>query len=182
MQETPATQKLFSFNTLFKYKNGVNRAAPDLIPDYLDTMAAPETKAAFEELKKWTDQNGLTYPRLQFPVAFGTSEGYYTGVCATEDIGKEEVLYSAPSKMLLSTKKAFYSDIQKVFYENPSIFGRHHGPSEDNILIAYILYEMGKGKESFWYPYFQVLPKDTDILRDWDYVDIAELQDECIRD
>lgn len=94
---------------------------------------------------------------------------------ATEDIGKDEVIIEIPSELVLSTKRAYYSPINQIFYENPSIFGKHVYEGEDNILNAYILYELGLGKDSFWYPMFQIWPKNTDILMNWEYDEIEYL-------
>jgi hypothetical protein len=38
---------------------------------------------------------------------------------ATEDIGENEIMITVPSKLVLSTKVCFYSDIKHIFYENP---------------------------------------------------------------
>lgn len=39
------------------------------------------------------------------------------------------------------------------------------------------MYELGKKEKSFWYPMFQVWPKDTDILFNWEDEDLEWLQD-----
>jgi hypothetical protein len=64
---------------------------------------------------------------------------------AINDIGKDEIMIKVPSKMLISTKNAFYSDINRIFYDNPDIFGRHVADGEDNVLNTFIMYELSKG-------------------------------------
>lgn len=99
---------------------------------------------------------------------------------ATEDIGQNEIMIKVPSNLLITTKTAFYSDINRVFYENPEIFGKHVGDGEDNLLNAFIMYELGKGEKSHWHPMFEVWPRDTDILMNWDYEDLDWLQDNTL--
>jgi hypothetical protein len=94
---------------------------------------------------------------------------------ATDDISKDEIMIKVPSKMVLSTKAAFYSDINHIFKEHPELFGKHVGDGEDNLLNTYIMYELGKGEKSFWYPMFEVWPRDTDILMNWDFEDLEWL-------
>jgi hypothetical protein len=67
--------------------------------------------------------------------------------------------------------------MQEVFFDNPDLFGKHVGDGEDNVLNTFIMFELGKGEKSFWKPMFDVWPKDTDILFNWDQSDIEWLQD-----
>jgi hypothetical protein len=70
---------------------------------------------------------------------------------ATQDIGKNEVIIKVPSKHIISTRTAFYSDINHIFYENPELFGKHISDGEDMMLHAFILYEVQKGEKSQYY-------------------------------
>jgi hypothetical protein len=47
---------------------------------------------------------------------------------------------------------------------------------EHHILETFILFEMQKGEKSFWYPYFEVLPRLTNFWR-WDQKHIKETDD-----
>ena len=38
---------------------------------------------------------------------------------ALEDIGKNETIIKVPSREIINTKKAFYSELEEMFYENP---------------------------------------------------------------
>ena len=67
--------------------------------------------------------------------------------------------------------------MQEVFFDNPDLFGKHVGDGEDNVLNTFIMFELNKGEDSFWKPMFDVWPKDTDILFNWDQSDIDWLQD-----
>lgn len=65
---------------------------------------------------------------------------------ATKDIGANEVMLRVPAKLCMSTKVCLNSEIKHIIYENPEVFGKHTPHGEDNLLIAYILYELGKGE------------------------------------
>lgn len=48
------------------------------------------------------------------------------------------------------------------------------------MIIFFVMYEMSKGRESFWFPYFQITEK-TDMLGFWKNSDLDELQDEVMK-
>ena len=55
-------------------------------------------------------------------------------------------------------------DLKPIFASEPELFDDEEGGgAEHNILITYVLYEMQKGEDSFWHPYFEVLPKVTNF-------------------
>ena len=64
-----------------------------------------------------------------------------------------------------------------MFYEHPNIFGKHISLGEDNVLDAYILYQMKLGEQSIHYQMFQTWPEEPDILMNWEDEDLEFLQD-----
>ena len=97
---------------------------------------------------------------------------------ALEDIGANEPFIKVPSRLLISTKIAWEcKEIQHVFIEHPAIFGKHIRLGEDNVLDAFLMYQMSLGEKSQYYMYFQTLPEDTDILMNWNDGDLEWLQD-----
>ena len=61
---------------------------------------------------------------------------------AESDINSNEQLIRVPVKLLLTTKVAFISEIQKVFIDNSYYFHEKCSSSwEDHILLFFILYE-----------------------------------------
>jgi len=60
----------------------------------------------------------------------------------TEDIGKEEVIVKVPGREIITTKKAFYSELKQIWFDHPDTFGKHVADGEDNMLHAFILYEI----------------------------------------
>jgi hypothetical protein len=99
---------------------------------------------------------------------------------ATEDIGKDEIMIKVPAKVVFSTKVCFSGEINHIYFDHPELFGKHVSDGEDNVLNTFILYELGKGERSFWKPMFDIWPRDTDILMNWDYEDLEWLQDETL--
>ena len=74
---------------------------------------------------------------------FGKGDNQYPGMVATEDIGKGEVIIKVPSKHIISTRAAFYSeDLKHIFFENPEVFGKHVVDGEDMMVHAFMLHEI----------------------------------------
>jgi hypothetical protein len=47
-----------------------------------------------------------------------------------------------PSELIINTKKAYFSDIQHIFYDNPECFGKHKADGEDMVIAAFLLHEI----------------------------------------
>jgi len=75
---------------------------------------------------------------------FGKGKNRFPGTMAVEDIGKDEVIIKVPGREIINTKVAFYSELNKIFYDNPDVFGKHVYGGDDNILHAFILLEVQK--------------------------------------
>ena len=48
-------------------------------------------------------------------------------------------------------------------------------------MFFFMLYEICKGEESFWYPYFEITDKPF-LMTDWSIKDLNELQDEALKE
>ena len=74
---------------------------------------------------------------------------------ALEEIGKDEAIIKVPSRLIISTYKAITCEpLKQMFYDHPQVFGKHISLGEDNVLDAYILYQMTLGEESLHYHMF----------------------------
>lgn len=74
---------------------------------------------------------------------FGSGDSKYPGMLALDDIGQNETIVKVPSRLIISTKAAYEcQELQKIFYDNPDIFGKHISLGDDNVLDAYILYHI----------------------------------------
>lgn len=110
----------FSFLRLFNTMKGIHKPDTNADETYLDKKADPVTKARFKRFFDWCHKNGIQHPKVKYPVYFGTGDGKYPGMLATEDIGKDEVMIKVPAKMVFSTKLCFQSpEMRRVFFENP---------------------------------------------------------------
>ena len=102
----------FSFLKLFNTIKGVSKPVPDDAHDstWLEAKADQATKDKFDLFAKWCDENGVWHPKVKYPVMFGKGDNQYPGLLAVEPIGKNETFIRVPSKLLISTKKAYECD------------------------------------------------------------------------
>lgn len=88
-------------------------------------------------------------------------------------------MFAVPYKAIISVSKAkAVPELAKVFRMHPELFDKEeHNDWEHYILIAFLLFEMQKGKSSYWYPYIQILPRDAHCFWRWNKEIIQETQD-----
>jgi hypothetical protein len=96
---------------------------------------------------------------------------------ATEDLKTNDIILKLPSKLIINTKKAYYSELHHIFVENPDVFGKHTSEGDDNVMYSFILYHLQLKEESPFYHMFLMWPSDPDILLNWDEESLDELQD-----
>ena len=96
---------------------------------------------------------------------------------ATEDINAHDTIVKVPSKLIINTKKAYYSELNSIFVENPSVFGSHTDEGDDNVMYSFMLYHMQLKEKSEFYQMVQTWPTEPDILLAWDEDSLQELQD-----
>ncbi|CAH8320190.1 unnamed protein product [Eruca vesicaria subsp. sativa] len=88
-----------------------------------------------------------------FPLAGGR------GLGAVRELRKGELVLKVPRNALLTTESMVAKD-QNL----RGSINLHASLSSTQILSVCLLYEMSKGKSSFWYPYLVHLPRDYDLL------------------
>jgi SET domain-containing protein 6 len=90
-------------------------------------------------------------------------------IVATEDIDRDEVLFTVPRNIVLSAQSSSFGqqhgDLLSSLAENPWLS-----------LILVMIYEHGCGSESNWKPYFDILPSSFDTLMYWSENELEELQ------
>ena len=98
----------FSFLKLFNTIKGVGKPAKpgEFNEDWLKDPKVKETKARFDRFFAWCDANGITHPKIKYPVLFGHGDNMYPGCMALEDIGKNEPFIKVPSRLVVSTQAA----------------------------------------------------------------------------
>ena len=170
----------FSFLKLFNTIKGVCKPAKpgEFDENWLKDPKVKKLKQKYDNFFAWCDANGIEHPKIKYPVMFGSGDNRYPGCMATEDIGPNEIFIKVPSRLVISTQAAFLCEpLQQMFYENPQTFGKHVSLGEDNVLDAYLLYQMKLGPESIHYQQFLTWPEEPDILMNWDDDDLEYLQD-----
>ena len=118
-------------------------------------------------------------PKLEYSAYF---EHGLLGVKCTEDIGHREAFMYIPYKMVFSVQKAKDEpNLGPVLEAYPSLFDpkKNQAASDQLILLAFIYVEMQKGKNSYWYPWFRMLP-DVDFSCGWSSNDLDNFQDNVI--
>ena len=178
----PLKQKLkdnFSFNRLFNHVKGIEKAYQEdqIDTKWLETSANDEQKNSWKEFYKYCDKQGIQRDKIQYPVLFGKGDSRYQGAAANVDIEKGDIIVRVPSELIITTKKAYFSEIQHIFYDHPEVFGKHKADGEDMVINAFLLLQIQKGKDSPFYEMIKTWPKDADILLNWEEEDLEELQD-----
>ncbi|KAJ6402375.1 hypothetical protein OIU84_014464 [Salix udensis] len=105
-------------------------------------------------LKTPTSCLGHSLTVSHFPDAGGR------GLAAVRDIKKGELVLRVPKSVLI-TRDSLLKDEKLCSFVNNSTYS---SLSPTQILTVCLLYEMGKGKSSWWYPYLMHLPRSYDVL------------------
>jgi hypothetical protein len=127
----------------------------------------------------WVNKMGIEHSACEYGFHFHTKEGFqYPGIIATKDIGPFEPFIKVKSDHLITTQRAYNSELKDMFNSNPTIFSKDNKDiAEDMILIAYLLYEYGKKDKSFWFPMLQMWPAEAGLVFTWNIDELRELQD-----
>lgn len=122
----------------------------------------------------WCHNNGLKWTGADFPAFFG-DKGELRGVVATRDIQPYETIIAIPNKMLMTSAKAREDKaLSKMFEEEEETFGEGE-TGEYNVLIAYLLRERIKKKESFFFPFLNLVDEiETGLVWDKKTIDFIE--------
>jgi len=106
----------------------------------------------------------------------------YTGIIATNYLTPNEILLKIPRNLLLTTKTAYFSELQVIFNENPDFYSRYIDKNwEDNILLTFLLHEYQKKELSYWHFLIKLLPKDIDYLAFWSEKELDLLEDQGLK-
>lgn len=77
-----------SFLKLFNHIKGIGRAHPseDIDAEWLKKKGNSADKKKWGDYHSHYEKNGVTHPKLQYPVLFGQGDNQYPGMLALEDI------------------------------------------------------------------------------------------------
>lgn len=153
-------------------------------PDYQQLMTlynkpkSDELKAdpKYKAFMAWCDANGILYPGVDFPAAFGT-KGELLGMAASRDLKPNTAFLYVPTNLHINkhTIKQRSPELWNVFEQYPAVFFKHYDYQYLRI-VTYVMMEMRKGPESFWFPYFEVISW-SDLPMLWQSTEIEEFQD-----
>ncbi|KAE9962716.1 hypothetical protein BLS_010104 [Venturia inaequalis] len=127
-----------------------------------------EFNARSKEFLGWLSRSGADInPKID--IADLRQQNAGRGVVSTANIDQDEVLFSIPRSIVLSVQNSPFrqqhGDLLSSLAEDPWLS-----------LILVMLYEYGRGPESNWKPYFDILPCSFDTLIYWSENELEELQ------
>ena len=133
--------------------------------DFVGRECTPHEEAQF---LKWLADNGACLEGIGWPEPLEKSRG----AVALDDIPTDKIMFSIPEKVMITTPRCKACPELAIIYEKHETF---FAVDEDRVLVLFIMHEMLKGKESFWHPYFSILPQPESIIR-WSDAELMELQ------
>ena len=144
-------------NKSFNFNNINNNIIPQ---DSLDK---------YNNFKKWLDENGAIYPKLNFPKKFNN----IFGCEATEDIKENSCIFYIPYKLLIDSSNIKIKYLPKSLKKNNTVK-----------LVLFLLEEHEKKEKSFYKPYIDlILINDfSNYTPFWSKDDLIELNDEMVEE
>ncbi|KAE9011964.1 hypothetical protein PR003_g14293 [Phytophthora rubi] len=125
--------------------------------------------AAEQRFLQWLQDNGATFPKLQWPT---TTPSGLRGAVATSAIATGEPMLCIPRRLLISEDLCWRDpQLRRVFQDNRDVFTR-----DDPVLSLFLVREQLLGARSFFQPYLAVLPYPESV-QDWTQDELRELHD-----
>ena len=152
-------------NKQFTFRKYYLEANTLINPREYTTETNPQKIIDFQQFYSWAESNGASWKWIQYPTYFVNRAGFtYPGVLLTHDVDCNQDFVYIPFKLLLTSGKAWKSDLQPFFLQNPKTF-QTHPLFEENIIITFIINEKNKKEKSFWSPMFKIWPTQVNTLR-----------------
>ena len=121
-------------------------------PNVESYLAEPDNTDKYELFNEWCKKEGILMPKLQYPAIF---EGGLIGTKVTQEITHREAYLAIPFKMMITITKATDDPvIGPIVKENLDLLD-----TDQIVLALFMLYEVTKGKSSYWYPYLRTMPE-----------------------
>ena len=145
-----------TFNEKNKFNNSNNNISKEITEKY-------------NSFKKWLDENGTIYPKLNFPKKFGN----VFGCEATEDIKENSCIFYIPYKLLIDSTNININYLPYSLKNNNTIK-----------LVLFLLEEYNKKEKSFYKPYIDlILINDFSTYTPfWTKDDLIELNNEIVEE
>jgi hypothetical protein len=126
------------------------------------------------DLKNWAIEHGAVLDNVNFPVYFKEIKTF--GITAKKNIAPHEALLYIPSKIIIDSLHLERAVLKDLYERNPELFDQSYEISLSSLTI-YIVFEILKGLDSFWFPFLRLVSK-TDLPIVWNTKELNELQDE----
>lgn len=123
---------------------------------------------------QWLCENGASFPNIQWPIL--TQNGI-RGAMAIADIATHDVMITIPKRLMITEATCLEDPhLKHVYQENRDIFSR-----DDPVIALFLVRELVRGEESFYFPYLSILPPVVSI-QDWSPTELSELRDTSLVD
>ena len=134
-----------------------------------NNMISQDSLDKYNNFKKWLDENGAIYPKLNFPKKFNN----IFGCEATEDIKENSCIFYIPYKLLIDSSNIKIKYLPKSLKKNNTVK-----------LVLFLLEEHEKKEKSFYKPYIDlILINDfSNYTPFWSKDDLIELNDEMVEE
>ena len=122
----------------------------------------------YTNFKKWLDDNGAIYPKVEFPVIFSN----IIGCSAKENINANDCIFFIPYKLIIDSSKLNYEKLSPSLNKNNTIK-----------LVLFLLDELTKKEKSFYKPYIDIilLNEFSNYTPFWKNDVFLELNDEEVK-
>lgn len=94
------------------------------------------------------------------------------GIAAKRDIGLNEAYMYIPTKLIICESQILKTEIAHIVSPLKKLVKKEY--SAQFLLKFFLMHEISKGKDSFWYPYFKITEK-PDLLIIWTEEELGEL-------
>lgn len=130
-----------------------------------------ETSTRPQELVQWLEKNyRITLSHIDWPVYFPNGG---RGIGTVHDVGANKVVLSVPESLMLTSKRVRHllQNFESFYISGTSPITTDLWNNDEYILTLFLLIEISKGTESFYYPYVQCLPSANDfVLLPWTWL------------
>ena len=122
----------------------------------------------YTNFKKWLDDNGAIYPKVEFPVIFSN----IIGCSAKENINANDCIFFIPYKLIIDSSKLNYEKVSPSLNKNNTIK-----------IVLFLLDELTKKEKSFYKPYIDIilLNEFSNYTPFWKNDVFLELNDEEVK-
>lgn len=127
----------------------------------------------YEHFKEWLRNNGGKFEDVHYPSVF---QGGLIGISAKTSISTHKCFIAVPHTCIISVARVLQSDLKDFFAKHPQVFSKKHPDHEQLILASFLVKESLIGKNSFWYPYLQVM-NTADLVSNWQSDEIKAFRD-----